>query len=52
MVMEEILEPVFTVYGRKDLSDPNRWKKYLVDNLNVDTNKVGIYGGSYGGFIT
>ncbi len=27
-------------------------KKYLVQNLGIDANRVGIYGGSYGGFIT
>jgi dipeptidyl aminopeptidase/acylaminoacyl peptidase len=26
--------------------------KWTVDNLNVDPKRIGIYGGSYGGFIT
>ena len=27
-------------------------KKYLVEKAGIDANRVGIYGGSYGGFIT
>ena len=38
--------------GGKDLSDQLDGKKYLVDNYGIDANRVGIYGGSYGGFIT
>jgi dipeptidyl aminopeptidase/acylaminoacyl peptidase len=33
----------------QDLKDGARW---LVDNQNVDASKIGIYGGSYGGFMT
>ncbi|MFT5252739.1 MAG: dipeptidyl aminopeptidase/acylaminoacyl peptidase [Flavobacteriales bacterium] len=43
---------IYRFMGGKDLSDQIDGKKYLVDNLNIDTNRVGIYGGSYGGFIT
>ena len=38
--------------GGKDLSDQLDGKKYLVDELGIDAERVGIYGGSYGGFIT
>ncbi len=33
----------------EDLTDGARW---LVDNANVDPERIGIYGGSYGGFMT
>jgi dipeptidyl aminopeptidase/acylaminoacyl peptidase len=38
--------------GGKDLSDQIDGKDYLVKNLGIDANRVGLYGGSYGGFIT
>jgi dipeptidyl aminopeptidase/acylaminoacyl peptidase len=43
---------IYRFMGGKDLSDQIDGKKYLVDKLGIDTNRVGIYGGSYGGFIT
>jgi acetyl esterase/lipase len=43
---------IYRFMGGKDLSDQIDGKKYLVDNYGIDANKVGIYGGSYGGFIT
>ena len=43
---------IYRFMGGKDLSDQIDGKKYLIDNFNVDANRVGIYGGSYGGFIT
>ena len=33
----------------EDLADGVNW---LVDNANVDRNRIGTYGGSYGGFMT
>ncbi|HJS73367.1 MAG TPA: alpha/beta fold hydrolase, partial [Vicinamibacteria bacterium] len=33
----------------EDLEDGVRW---LVENRNVDPKRVGVYGGSYGGFLT
>ncbi|MFT4928880.1 MAG: dipeptidyl aminopeptidase/acylaminoacyl peptidase [Phenylobacterium sp.] len=33
----------------QDLKDGVNW---MVDNANVDREKVGVYGGSYGGFLT
>jgi len=43
---------IYRHMGGMDLEDQVSGKKYLVDNLKVNPNKVGIYGGSYGGFIT
>ncbi|MDX6189448.1 prolyl oligopeptidase family serine peptidase [Flavobacterium sp. Fl-318] len=43
---------IYRFMGGKDLTDHLDGKKYLVDNLGIDVNRVGIYGGSYGGFIT
>ncbi len=43
---------IYRHMGGLDLSDQLDGKKYLVDNLGIDANRVGIYGGSYGGFIT
>ncbi len=38
--------------GRTDLSDQVDGARYLVDELGVEPGRIGIYGGSYGGFIT
>jgi dipeptidyl aminopeptidase/acylaminoacyl peptidase len=43
---------IYRFMGGKDLSDQIDGKIFLVDNYGIDTNRVGIYGGSYGGFIT
>ncbi|WP_194974876.1 S9 family peptidase [Aquiflexum lacus] len=43
---------IYRHMGGKDLSDQVDGAKYLVENLGVDPERVGIYGGSYGGFIT
>jgi acetyl esterase/lipase len=43
---------IYRHMGGLDLSDQLDGKKYLVDQLGIDANRVGIYGGSYGGFIT
>jgi len=43
---------IYRHMGGKDLSDQVDGAKYLVEKLGVDKNKIGIYGGSYGGFIT
>ncbi|MGC4041333.1 MAG: prolyl oligopeptidase family serine peptidase [Flavobacterium sp.] len=43
---------IYRFMGGKDLTDQLDGKKVLVDNYGVDANRVGIYGGSYGGFIT
>ena len=38
--------------GGADLDDQLLGKRYLIDSLGIDEDRVGIYGGSYGGFIT
>jgi dipeptidyl aminopeptidase/acylaminoacyl peptidase len=38
--------------GGRDLSDQVDGARYLVDREGVDPARMGIYGGSYGGFIT
>lgn len=43
---------IYRFMGGKDLSDHLDGKKFLVENHGIDASKVGIYGGSYGGFIT
>ena len=43
---------IYRFMGGKDLSDQIDGKKVLVEKYGVDPNRVGIYGGSYGGFIT
>lgn len=43
---------IYRHMGGIDLSDQVDGAKYLVDILGVDPKNIGIYGGSYGGFIT
>lgn len=43
---------IYRFMGGKDLSDQVDGVKYLVENQGVDPKRIGIYGGSYGGFIT
>jgi dipeptidyl aminopeptidase/acylaminoacyl peptidase len=43
---------IYRHMGGKDLSDHVDAARYLVQNEGVDAERVGIYGGSYGGFIT
>ena len=43
---------IYRFMGGKDLSDQIDGKKVLVQKYGIDPNRVGIYGGSYGGFIT
>lgn len=43
---------IYRHMGGKDLSDQLDGKKWLVENQGISNEKVGIYGGSYGGFIT
>src|SRR5258705_5583432 len=38
--------------GGKDLEDVVDGAKYLVDKHKVNAKRIGVYGGSYGGFIT
>jgi dipeptidyl aminopeptidase/acylaminoacyl peptidase len=43
---------IYQHMGGRDLQDQVDGKKFLVDSLGINPAKVGIYGGSYGGFIT
>jgi dipeptidyl aminopeptidase/acylaminoacyl peptidase len=43
---------VYRHMGGRDLQDHLDGKNYLVKTLGIDSNRIGIYGGSYGGFIT
>ena len=43
---------IYRHMGGKDLSDQVDGAKYLVENHGINPKKIGIYGGSYGGFIT
>ena len=43
---------IYRHMGGKDLSDHVDGVAYLVENYGIDPQRVGIYGGSYGGFIT
>lgn len=43
---------IYRHMGGKDLSDQVDGVKYLVAKHGVDPDRVGLYGGSYGGFIT
>ncbi|MEO0468457.1 MAG: prolyl oligopeptidase family serine peptidase [Bacteroidota bacterium] len=43
---------VYRHMGSKDLSDQVDGAKFLVEKHGIDPNRIGIYGGSYGGFIT
>lgn len=38
-------------HGDKDLKDCVWGKKWLASQPDIDVNKIGIYGGSYGGFM-
>ena len=43
---------IYRQMGHPELDDLLDGKKWLVENFNVDPKRVGIYGGSYGGFMT
>jgi dipeptidyl aminopeptidase/acylaminoacyl peptidase len=43
---------IYRFMGGKDLTDNVDGVNYLVKNFGVNPKKVGLYGGSYGGFIT
>lgn len=43
---------IYRFMGGKDLTDNVDGAKWLVDNQGVDPKRIGIYGGSYGGFMT
>lgn len=43
---------IYRYMGGKDLDDEVDAAKYLAEKLQVDAGRIGIYGGSYGGFMT
>lgn len=43
---------IYRHMGGKDLDDQVDGAKYLAEELGADPQRIGIYGGSYGGFIT
>ena len=43
---------IFRWMGGKDLQDVVDGAKYLVETQKVQPRRIGVYGGSYGGFIT
>jgi dipeptidyl aminopeptidase/acylaminoacyl peptidase len=43
---------IYRHMGGKDLDDVVDGAKYLVDRHKVNARRIGVYGGSYGGFIT
>jgi dipeptidyl aminopeptidase/acylaminoacyl peptidase len=43
---------IYRHMGGQDLQDQLSGKDYLVQQLGIDSTRIGIYGGSYGGFIT
>ena len=43
---------IFRWMGGKDLSDQTDGVRYLVRQEGIDAERIGLYGGSYGGFIT
>ena len=43
---------IYRHMGGQDLQDQLSGKDYLVNQLGIDSTRIGIYGGSYGGFIT
>ena len=43
---------IYRFMGGKDLDDEVDAAKYLVKELGIDSTRIGMYGGSYGGFMT
>jgi dipeptidyl aminopeptidase/acylaminoacyl peptidase len=43
---------IYRHMGGQDLEDQVDGARWMVENLDVDPDRIGIYGGSYGGFIT
>jgi dipeptidyl aminopeptidase/acylaminoacyl peptidase len=43
---------IYRWMGGKDLSDHVDGARYLVEQEGIDPARIGLYGGSYGGFIT
>jgi dipeptidyl aminopeptidase/acylaminoacyl peptidase len=43
---------IYRYMGGKDLDDEVDAAHYLTQNLGIDSTRIGMYGGSYGGFMT
>lgn len=43
---------IYRFMGGKDLTDQVDGAKWLTEKYNINPKRIGIYGGSYGGFIT
>ncbi|MFT5779847.1 MAG: dipeptidyl aminopeptidase/acylaminoacyl peptidase, partial [Crocinitomicaceae bacterium] len=43
---------IYRHMGGADLSDQLDGRDYLINELDIDPDRIGMYGGSYGGFIT
>ncbi len=43
---------IYRRMGTPELEDFQDGVKWLVENRNVDPDRIGVYGGSYGGFMT
>lgn len=43
---------IYRYMGGKDLDDEVDAAGYLVQNFGIDSTRIGMYGGSYGGFMT
>lgn len=43
---------IYRYMGGKDLDDEVDAAHYLVKNFGIDSTRIGMYGGSYGGFMT
>jgi len=43
---------IYRHMGGKDLTDQVDGARFLIKNYDIDPESIGIYGGSYGGFIT
>ena len=43
---------IYRYMGGKDLDDEVDAARYLVQNFRIDSTRIGMYGGSYGGFMT
>ncbi|RAJ83388.1 dipeptidyl aminopeptidase/acylaminoacyl peptidase [Chitinophaga dinghuensis] len=43
---------IYRFMGGKDLDDEVDAAKYMAEKAGVDAKRIGIYGGSYGGFMT
>jgi len=43
---------IYRFMGGKDLTDQEDGARWLAANEGIDSDRIGLYGGSYGGFIT